>query len=246
MDRPKQLKEFCRKVNWNYTFSFTLKSNALVDKKFLPNPRPVQGMEIIGDSRVAMAPIYMGGFPANIKIGVPVFSDGVGGTRTSEWHKDLVMQWLISRGLSRTMIALGGNDLGMGMSDQEFIGNMFYMVWTLQTFTFTKVYVHCILPAIQHMKATNADIIRVNKLLKVLCDVTGAVFIDLFDQFNCPGVQTFPGYPKPLINVCNLAYLNTAEVPVSMWGIGGIFPVHFSMEGYKLWYKGLNEKLNQL
>jgi lysophospholipase L1-like esterase len=244
MNRPALAKQFCKKVGWCYCLS-SFKKHALVRHDYIPNLAPVvRELCVFGDSRVAGAAAYQGGFEGALDLAVPAHTDGIGGTSTKQWARQEAVSWIMHKNPAYAMIALGGNDLGGGMSDQEFLGNIFQIVCDLRENTAIQPIVHDILPLIQHMKATNADVIRVNNRLAILCRILGVPFIQNFGFFNVPGIQTYNGLVFK--NVMNLNCLALEEIPFPMWGKGGHYPVHLNAAGYKEWYFLLNIGLKKV
>lgn len=240
MNRPALAKKFCSEVGWCYWLT-SFKKHALLRNPYSPNfNEPERLLRVIGDSRTAGAGA-VGGFEGGLKLAVPAETDGIGGTSTKQWARREAVDWLIRKNSKYVMIALGGNDLGSGMSDQEFLGNIFQVVCDLKENSKIQPVVHDILPVIQHMKATNQDVIRVNARLAKLCAVLGVPFVRCFYDFHVPGVQDYHG--RVFKSVMDLSCLAIEEVPFPLWGKNGMYPVHLNAAGYARWFAALNREL---
>lgn len=213
---------------------------ALTRHIYLPALEARDELIIVGDSRVALGDFALGGWAKNVKAGnLAVVNFGVSASTMQDWAGRVPLQIIVARNPRAVVIAAGGNDKGDGAPDEAVLGSLQAMIFALKDFTGARVYVHGILPIIQHGSATNQDIKKTNALMKTLCAVNGVSFIDFFDQFNVAGAQTFGTYS--FTDVMNFSYLLMEELVLQKWARKGSRPVHLSEAGYRHWFKLLNE-----
>jgi len=258
-EKETKLKQFCKEVGINYTFAWELKKHALDEPKFVPSMSPQENIIcFIGDSRTAL-----GDWENNIHVpNITAKNFARSGSTVTNWSGDLVIQAIIQKNPKWLSTSCGGNDLGAGGSKhriQKIIGDMFKLIWNVEMYSDTeKIFVHAVLPVIQHGKATNKDVCELNKNLKALCKILNISYIDFYNDFI--------DYKT---NWCKLEYLRKEEmgnVPQVLFdalksndkkiiekaksvlfsGIPGNIlwkktrPVHFSQEGFIFWYELCN------
>jgi len=230
----KRLKIFVSKVDWiiPYEFYYHAEQDMDENRQYLPPTTVMTDGIIFGDSRAAG-----GQWETNIRFLKPenenmkLINKSIGGTTITDASQPPSIQVLIGFNPKFYIQASGGNDLGAGTSYKKIMGDAFKIMYNLRKYNpGSKLFIHCVLPIIKHGSATNKNVIELNNLLKLACQVMELDFIDFFNDFY-----------DPATGWCKLEYLNLNEVPEWLWK--KYTPVHFSEAGYQKWYELLNNYL---
>lgn len=105
---------------------------------------------------------------------------------------------------------IGTNDLSNGKSVEYIVENYRKIIACIKHSTpDTKIYIQSILPTDDavHYTRRNADIIRINELLKQIASENGLVYIDLFTLFRLENDKLNPAYSIDGLHLNGKGYL---------------------------------------
>lgn len=111
---------------------------------------------------------------------------------------------------SKIFIMIGTNDLSNGKSVEYIVENYRKIIACIKHSTpDTKIYIQSILPTDDavHYTRRNADIIRINELLKQIASENGLVYIDLFTLFRLENDKLNPAYSIDGLHLNGKGYL---------------------------------------